>query len=379
MATATSMDYVQKIFVAYLGRGASTEALEYWGNLIDADETTGKDALFFNIWSSAEAVALYKDMDSAAIITLIFQNAFERDPAAEGITYWEGEIEDGSVNVVSLAAAIVDAADTAGAATYGYKISAADYYRTEMDDAGKDFVPDQSKQAIDSVDSPNSLEASKDITDAIASNTGLTLALTAGDDTAALQMTAADDTITGKLGAGATYDITGATDTIADSYTLDSDTLTLSSDAPLTGTQGTIVMGTVTKVETVNVNFDAQLGTTLSLNMDKVDAVADLNVDVNPLVTVAGISNVPGATVVSITNNKSDVSATDVTNLTVGMNDTHNTNDAVTVSADADATTVAVTGIDDAGVTITLANDTAVALTVGGGDGTNDFCDHLCE
>ena len=42
MATATSMDYVQKIFIAYLGRGASTAALEFWGDAIDADEDAGQ-------------------------------------------------------------------------------------------------------------------------------------------------------------------------------------------------------------------------------------------------------------------------------------------------------------------------------------------------
>ena len=49
-------------------------------------------------------------MDEAAIITQIFNNSFERDPAAEGIEAWEDALASGAVNVVSLAAAIVDSA-----------------------------------------------------------------------------------------------------------------------------------------------------------------------------------------------------------------------------------------------------------------------------
>ena len=195
MATAASMDYVQKIFIAYLGRGASTEALEYWGNAIDADEEQGKADFFANIWGSDAAVALYAGMDTEAIITQIFQNAFERDPAAEGIAYWEGEIANGNVNSVSLAAAIVDSAGALDLVVYDYKTEAGNYYRTEMDDNGKDFSADQSLAAVQDVEGPASLQDSKDATDAIAGVTALVDSLTTADNDV-MAMTADDDVIT---------------------------------------------------------------------------------------------------------------------------------------------------------------------------------------
>ena len=166
MATATSMDYVQKIFIAYLGRGASTEALTTWGDAIDADQEAGKGALFYSLWTSAEGKALYDGKTVEDIITTIFNNAFERDPLQAGIDAWEAAVVSGAINTVELAGAIVDSADTVGSQVFGYKNEAAEYYRTQVDATdGKAFLPAESKAAVDPVDGPNSLKASKDATD----------------------------------------------------------------------------------------------------------------------------------------------------------------------------------------------------------------------
>ena len=241
MATATSIDYVQKMFIAYLGRGASTEALTYWGDQIDADEAA-KDALFFDLYNSAEGKALYDGKTQDEIINAVFQNAFERDALDAGKTYYKAELDAGNLNLVSMAGAIVDSADTAGADVFDYKNQAAEYYRTKVDaTSGKSFVAAESKAAVDPVDGPNTLASSKTATDQTVSGTGETSALTTAADT--VTMTGGSDSVTG------TEDTMQTGDIIVDASSVDNDVVTVNAG-------GGFTFGTVTKVENINVNFE---------------------------------------------------------------------------------------------------------------------------
>lgn len=357
MATATSMDYVQKIFIAYLGRGASTEALEYWGQIIDDQGEAGKEAFFYNIWTGAEAEALYAGMTQAQIITQIFTNSFERDPSAEGIAYWEGELDSGAVNVVSLAGAIVDSAGTTDAVVYDYKNQAAEYYRTEMDDNSKDFSATQSLAAVTDVEGPSSLAESKAATDAIASVTALVASLTAGNDAPA--MTAEDDVITGT---DSTMGRAGTNiDSIVDSSTTDSDTLTITAG-------GDVAFGTVTNVETVNVNMDKVFGAAFAITGGaSVTGVDTLNLTANATTELAGIS-IDGETRVGMDVLGVDTTTTGVTELTL----TATTNDAITVTADDALVALTATGTaTNDSLSVVLANNDA-DVTYTGGDGTAD-------
>ena len=58
----TSGAYVQKIFVAYLGRPAAPAGLEYYANYLDVDNEGGKLILFDDLYYSAEASSLYDSM-----------------------------------------------------------------------------------------------------------------------------------------------------------------------------------------------------------------------------------------------------------------------------------------------------------------------------
>ena len=102
MATQANLDYVQKMFVAYLGRAASASAQEYYADLLDANEANGKAVLFDDLYNGAEGQALYAGMTNDQIITQIFQNCFNRDPAFAGLTYYYDAIGDGTFNILRL-------------------------------------------------------------------------------------------------------------------------------------------------------------------------------------------------------------------------------------------------------------------------------------
>ncbi|MCH1611318.1 MAG: hypothetical protein L7S53_08435 [Luminiphilus sp.] len=106
----TSGAYVQKIFMAYLGRPAAPAALEYYASFIDLDVGQGKLVLFDDLYYSAEAQQLYRSMPLADQINQFYVLMFGREAKTEGIEYWVGEIEAARFTVPAAAAFIADAA-----------------------------------------------------------------------------------------------------------------------------------------------------------------------------------------------------------------------------------------------------------------------------
>lgn len=367
MATATSIQYVQKMFIAYLGRGASTEALTYWGDKIDAEGDAAKDALFFDLWNSTEGKALYDGKTQDQVINQIFQNSFERDAKDAAKTYYKAELAAGNLNLVSMAGAIVDSADVAGAQVFDFKNEAADYYRTTIDAAAdQSFDTTESLNSVKDVDGPNSLADSKATTDAIATGTGETFTLTTGTDTPT--MTAGDDTVTGTVGSGATY---GAVDTIADTSTTDEDTLTLTGDNGFNA-------GSITNVEAINLSLGRQNGAAFDINDVSNITGSTINLTVSEKVTIAGIE-VDGETEIDLSTggvaNKdalvSNLNTVNVTKLTAIATDTGTNSAGITISGDADLKTVILSGIDDNDTAIITANNDST-ITLDGTTATND-------
>ena len=58
-ASAESLNYVQKMFIAFLGRAGAPAGMEYYAALIDADEANGKAVLFDDLFYSDQGQALY--------------------------------------------------------------------------------------------------------------------------------------------------------------------------------------------------------------------------------------------------------------------------------------------------------------------------------
>lgn len=106
----TSGAYVQKIFVAYLGRPAAPAGLEYFANYLDADNEGGKLILFDDLYYSAEAEALYNTMTLAEQINQFYQFMFSRDALSGGLNYWIDQINGGYFTIPASAAYIADAA-----------------------------------------------------------------------------------------------------------------------------------------------------------------------------------------------------------------------------------------------------------------------------
>jgi hypothetical protein len=107
-AYGTSGAYVQKIFIAYLGRPPAPAGLKYWAEFLDTDQEQGKLVLFDNLYYSAEAEALYENATVEDRVEQFFQFMYGRGPQAIGKNYWVDAINDGEVTVPESAAVIAD-------------------------------------------------------------------------------------------------------------------------------------------------------------------------------------------------------------------------------------------------------------------------------
>ena len=102
--------YVQKIFIAYLGRPAAPAGLVYYADFLDSDMEGGKLVLFDDLYYSDEAQVLYDSTTIRQRINQFYQFMFNREALSGGLTYWLNQIAAGFFTVPASAAYIADAA-----------------------------------------------------------------------------------------------------------------------------------------------------------------------------------------------------------------------------------------------------------------------------
>jgi hypothetical protein len=122
MATSTQINAITALYVGYFDRAPDPAGLQFWIDQIDNGREFNTIAADFA--ASPEAVALYPylttpDVSSPAVfVTNIYANLFGRTPDQEGLDFWTGVLEDGSVSVADMIEAIImGARDDAAAGT----------------------------------------------------------------------------------------------------------------------------------------------------------------------------------------------------------------------------------------------------------------------
>ena len=203
MATSTQINAITALYVGYFDRAPDPAGLQFWIDQIDNGREFNTIAADFA--ASPEAVALYPylttpDVSSpAAFITNIYANLFGRAPEAEGLEFWTGVLEDGSVSVADMIEAIImGARDDADAGTFDKSVLdnkvevGLDFALEAGNVAGFEFDADAKAAAVAAVNGVTedqaTVDAAKAATDAFVTNgtvsgtTGETFTLTAAAD-----------------------------------------------------------------------------------------------------------------------------------------------------------------------------------------------------
>ena len=193
MAT-TSEIQVTEAYIGLLGRAPDPAGLAYWAAQLDAAIAAGQDAavalkkLTNDITLSAEWDAGIGAQDAStqsgadSIVASMYTNLFGRAATTADKAYWSAELVAGTTTASEMAVQLIQGASTTDAATLDLKQEAATYYVETVVQA--DFNKTNAASAVSSVDSPLTLQASKESTDALATGAGITVTLTTGDDSA---------------------------------------------------------------------------------------------------------------------------------------------------------------------------------------------------
>ncbi|WP_447926415.1 DUF4214 domain-containing protein [Vreelandella sp. EE27] len=131
MATQENLNLAQQLYVAYYGRPADAEGLEFWADTI---EERGAQAVVADFGTSEEYTARFGGLDNEALINGIYQQAFGRSADAGGLAFYAEKLESGELNLANIALTIVQNAtnsDAPDAQTLENKVAVANAYTTE--------------------------------------------------------------------------------------------------------------------------------------------------------------------------------------------------------------------------------------------------------
>lgn len=242
----TVQEDITKIYIGYFGRAGDPEGFNYWiGEATDGGDGPGgrpplslrEIAASFSV--QPESTSLYPFLanplvaDSTNFITQVYQNLFNRNPDAEGLAYWKGELAAAAGDPQAVGAMIINiisgaqnSADGQDRTTIDNKVEVGlDWVQSTANVPnfiyeGLDATKASAKGVIDPVDdTAGSVANGKAETDAfIAGGAGQpvnTVNLTTGVD--ALIGTGGDDLFNGTSGTfntGDSVDGAGGTDTL---------------------------------------------------------------------------------------------------------------------------------------------------------------------
>ncbi|MFH0730512.1 MAG: DUF4214 domain-containing protein [Pseudomonadota bacterium] len=175
-AAPTPRQFIEGIYVAYWGRAADPEGLDYWEGLYNA-ATLDFAGIAENFASSPEGTSAYEYFDTVfnpsgnpitdsmrqSFVEAIYQNLFDRAPDAGGLAYWVDILKSGAVTPGVFIATIINAAYQGRQAesaddwnNIDVKIQVTEYYTRKIVASGIDWTAAiHRRQAADVLDGIN--------------------------------------------------------------------------------------------------------------------------------------------------------------------------------------------------------------------------------
>jgi len=212
MAKADFFDAVQKIYIAYYGRPADPNGLDFWAGKIDAAGGRIEEVLTA-FGSSAEATSLFGAGSTESRVNNIFQQVLGRQADPAGLNFYTQALNNGTLNgkpftLVNVAQAILDGATGTDATTVANKLASAKLFTAAIDTTpeilaysgnsaagtARGFLAGVTATAATPAQATASVAS---IVDAATTSTGQAISLTVGADN--VIGGAGDDTITSRI------------------------------------------------------------------------------------------------------------------------------------------------------------------------------------
>lgn len=109
MASLASLSQVQSLYVAYYGRPADPEGLEFWATVVDAN---GGDisVIVQDFGNSLEFQQRFGNLDNTTLVNNLYHQMFSRDAEPGGLSFWVGLLDNGSQTLAQVAQTIASLA-----------------------------------------------------------------------------------------------------------------------------------------------------------------------------------------------------------------------------------------------------------------------------
>src|SRR5882762_4478692 len=105
MSVSIGTSAIQKLYIAYFNRPADVAGLQYW----ETQLVTGKNTIEQIAQSFSDQVEYkntYGGKNTSDVVEALYKNLFGRGADADGLKYWAGQLDGGSVNMGAAALAI---------------------------------------------------------------------------------------------------------------------------------------------------------------------------------------------------------------------------------------------------------------------------------
>ncbi|MGO2132608.1 MAG: DUF4214 domain-containing protein [Halomonas sp.] len=152
MATSQeSLNQAQLLYVAYYGRPADPEGLQYWAGVIEAN---GIDSVMNTFGTSAEFDDMFGGLSSSQLINNLYEQLFNRSADLPGLQFYTGVLNSGSKTLAEIAYEIANGAQNDDKVALDNKLAVADeftaglstteavlaYQGNAASEAGRDFL-----------------------------------------------------------------------------------------------------------------------------------------------------------------------------------------------------------------------------------------------
>lgn len=159
------LEDIQKLYIGILGRAADQAGQDYWEEEISSGSLTLENVRA-SFTEQDEYTSIYGDLTNTQLVTLIYQNFLGRDADADGLSYWVGELDAGSINADQMVNAIINAVDDTSnidsqtvidRSVLANKVTVATYFTSEFTEQEvNDLFTEAAQEAVANVDSSSS-------------------------------------------------------------------------------------------------------------------------------------------------------------------------------------------------------------------------------
>lgn len=145
MATVSDL---QQLYVGYFGRAADQAGLNFWLEAINNGGLT-LDNVHASFVQSAEYAALYDGLSNSDLVTQVYLNVLGRAVEAEGLAFWAGALDAGTITQDQLIEGLLSGLSAADSLIVQNKVTVANYYTNKV---GNGYSEDDKALSADILD-----------------------------------------------------------------------------------------------------------------------------------------------------------------------------------------------------------------------------------